>query len=227
MGQLLTLKDVIDDIVQSHGDATLSVESMPVAVTSPPVEVAHAVTAKALSTDTARVATVVGANPHLAAETTNAATLSNTSVLPDNVQQMLLNYEDLSKKILQFVNVPTSQVTAQHALAQPTLTEPTSLNSVALHRSTGPKAVPHHTTEPGVPLSYIQRREFKVQGGQIGDHSSDIYNSVCRQIEEGVKDNFTDSEIVRGVLRIIKPGDFKDMLVNKEGISAVTLRGEK
>lgn len=191
MGQLLPLKDVIDDIVQSHDDAILPLGSMPVNV-----ELTHAAPAKALTTDTARVATVAGANPHLAVDTADTATRSNTNVLPGNVQQMLLNYEDLSKKILQFVNVPTSQATAQHVLAQPTLTEPISLNSIPLHRSTQPKAVPHHTREPVVPLrdlSYIQCHEFKVQGGQIGDHSSDIsYNSVCRQIEEGVKDNFTD-----------------------------------
>lgn len=30
--------------------------------------------------------------------------------------------------------------------------------------------------------------EFKVPGGQIGDHSSDItYNNVCRQIDSGLK----------------------------------------
>lgn len=66
-------------------------------------------------------------------------------------------------------------------------------------------------------LPYLHRREFKVHRGQIGDHSSDIcYNSMCRQIEEGVKYNFTDSEVVRGVLRIIKPGNFKDMLIVAE-----------
>lgn len=49
-------------------------------------------------------------------------------------------------------------------------------------------------------LPYIPWRKFKVQGGQIGDHSSDInYNSVCGQIEEGLKDGFTDAQIVRGV----------------------------
>lgn len=48
---------------------------------------------------------------------------------------------------------------------------------------------------------------------------------MCRQIEKGVKDNFTDSEIVRGVLRMIKPGDFKDMLVNKEDMSVTGLKG--
>lgn len=28
-----------------------------------------------------------------------------------------------------------------------------------------------------------------------------------------------DTEIVNGVLRIIKPGTFKDMLINKDGLS--------
>lgn len=42
-------------------------------------------------------------------------------------------------------------------------------------------------------------------------------------MDEGVKDNFTDSEIVRGVLRIVKPGDFKDMLVNKEDMTVAEL----
>lgn len=48
---------------------------------------------------------------------------------------------------------------------------------------------------------------------------------MCRQIEEGVKDNFTDSEIMRSVLRIIKPGESKDMLVNKEDMTVAQLKG--
>lgn len=158
------------------------------------------------------------------ANTAVAATLSNANVLPDSVQQMLLGYEDLSKKLLQMVNIPTTKATAQ-----PTLAHSPSLNSVPPHSSTQTDATTHHMSEQVVPLKdlpYIQRVEFKVQGGQIGDHSSDIsYNSVCRQIEEGVKDNFADSEIVRGVLRIIKPGDFKDMLVNKEDMTVAELKG--
>lgn len=73
-------------------------------------------------------------------------------------------------------------------------------------------------------LPCIPRHEFKVQGGQVRDHSSDInYNSVCRQIEEGLKDGFTDAEILRGVLRIIKPGDFKDMLIMLEDMTEAEL----
>ncbi|RXN36720.1 hypothetical protein ROHU_002708 [Labeo rohita] len=75
-------------------------------------------------------------------------------------------------------------------------------------------------------LSYLPRREFKVQGGQIGDQSSDIsYNNVCRQIDDGIKEGFPDSEIVRGVLRIMKPGIFKEMLINKDDMTVTELKG--
>ena len=50
-------------------------------------------------------------------------------------------------------------------------------------------------------LSYLPRREFKVQGGQVGDQSSDIsYNNLCKQIDDGIREGFSDSEIVHGVL---------------------------
>ncbi len=65
-----------------------------------------------------------------------------------------------------------------------------------------------------------------MQGGQIGDQSSDIsYNNVCRQIDDGIKEGFPDSEIVRGVLRIMKPGIFKEMLINKDDMTVTELKG--
>ncbi|KAK0133562.1 hypothetical protein N1851_030936 [Merluccius polli] len=68
-------------------------------------------------------------------------------------------------------------------------------------------------------LSYLPRREFKVQGGQVGDQSSDIsYNNLCKQIDDGIREGFSDSEIVRGVLKIIRPGIFKEMLINKDDL---------
>lgn len=75
-------------------------------------------------------------------------------------------------------------------------------------------------------LSYLQCREFKVYGGQIGDQNSDItYNSICKQIDEGVREGFTETEIIRGVLRIVKPGAFKDMLTNKDERTICELKG--
>ncbi|KAL2091623.1 hypothetical protein ACEWY4_013886 [Coilia grayii] len=75
-------------------------------------------------------------------------------------------------------------------------------------------------------LSYLQRREFKVHGGQIGDHSSDMtYNSICKQIDEGVREGFSETEVIRGVLKIVKPGIFKHMLINKDELTVSELKG--
>lgn len=74
-------------------------------------------------------------------------------------------------------------------------------------------------------LPYFHRREFKVQGEQISDHISDIiYNSLSQQIEEGVGEIFSNTEIIQGVLRIVKPGSFKDMLMNKEDMTVEELK---
>ncbi len=74
-------------------------------------------------------------------------------------------------------------------------------------------------------LLLFQHREFKIQGGQIGDSTSDIsYTSVTKQIDEGLAANHSENDIIRGVLRVIKPGNFKDMLVNKEGLTIPELK---
>uniref|UniRef100_A0AAV2J7M6 Uncharacterized protein n=1 Tax=Knipowitschia caucasica TaxID=637954 RepID=A0AAV2J7M6_KNICA len=66
-------------------------------------------------------------------------------------------------------------------------------------------------------LPLLQRREFKIQGGQIGDNASDIsYSSISKQMDRGVKENHIENEVVQAVLRIIKPGIFKEMLTSKE-----------
>ena len=75
-------------------------------------------------------------------------------------------------------------------------------------------------------LSYLQRREFKVHGGQIRDQSSDItYNSISKQIDEGDREGFTETEVIRGVLKCVKPGAFKNMLTNKDDLTICELKG--
>lgn len=39
------------------------------------------------------------------------------------------------------------------------------------------------------------------------------YNNISKQIDEGIREVFAEAEVVRGVLRTIKPGAFRDMLV--------------
>lgn len=46
--------------------------------------------------------------------------------------------------------------------------------------------------------SLLPRREFKIHGGQLSDSGSEIsYNSICKQIEEGLKEGFSESEVIR------------------------------
>lgn len=135
---------------------------------------------------------------------------SNTSptISQEEVRKMISDYERASKALQDLMNSPTRQQAQELNMSQGNFRPPPT-PAVSLRD-----------------LPYLPRREFKVQGGQIGDHISDIsYNSVSRQIGEGVRDNFTESEIVRGVLKIIKPGDFKDMLVNKDDMTVAELKG--
>lgn len=74
-------------------------------------------------------------------------------------------------------------------------------------------------------LPFLQRREFKVHGGQAGDNTLDItFHGLCEQIDEGLKVNHSEGEIIQGVLRIIKPGQFKDMLINKADLTLPELK---
>lgn len=96
-----------------------------------------------------------------------------------------------------------------------------------------------HTTESMIALKdlpLLQRKEFKIHGGQIGDNASDIsYSNISKQIDLGLKEKHTEGEITRAVFRIIKPGNFKDMLSSKdemtddriEELPPITLRREK
>lgn len=126
---------------------------------------------------------------------TDVKTTRNTDT---ELQRMLSSYAELSNKVLQYINNPTSS---------PTLT-PAPVQSTLQHNNTHtPEQHPHGKYDRVVPLRDLSllRREFKIQGGQIGDQSSDLsYNSICRQIDEGVKERFSETEILRAVLRVIK-----------------------
>ncbi len=71
----------------------------------------------------------------------------------------------------------------------------------------------------------LPRREFKIHSGQISDSHSDVsYSSPCRQIDEGLSENFTEAEVIGTVLKIIKPGTFKDMLMTRDGLTVAELK---
>ncbi len=137
-----------------------------------------------------------------------------------DINKMLAEYETLSRKIHQYMKTST-----QHT----DLTQPTVQGGAAtlhLDKTEQPRHVTNDFAFPLGGLPCIQSREFKIHGGQIGDHSSDItYNNVCRQMDAGIREIFSDNDIVRGVLRIIKPCIFKDMLINKDDMTVSELKG--
>lgn len=73
--------------------------------------------------------------------------------------------------------------------------------------------------------SLLPHREYKIHGGQISDFDFDLScNTLCKQIDEGLAEGFTEAEIIRTVLKIIKPGTFKDMLVTKDTLTVAELK---
>lgn len=69
------------------------------------------------------------------------------------------------------------------------------------------------------------RREFKLYGGQISDTGSDMsYSSLCKQMDEGLHEGFSESEVIRTVLKITKPGTFREMLTNKDDLTMSELK---
>lgn len=44
-------------------------------------------------------------------------------------------------------------------------------------------------------------------------------------MDEVTREGFADTEIVRGVLRIIKPSTFRDMLINKDDLTVTETKG--
>ncbi len=242
MVQLLMLKDAIDDVVKCRDDVSMSnvkgdselhteqgrdklddcVDFFEGSV--------RIQTAPENTTDTHKqrhhTFNVASAAPHsdiaeLNSDPIEAAMLSTPDTANTDLLKVLASYEEFSKKLIQCLPThtvpPQTQLTqASGLLQQPDRKPPSELVSQSARE--GMVSLRE--------LSYLPRREFKVQGGQIGDQSSDIsYNNVCRQIDDGIKEGFPDSEIVRGVLRIMKPGIFKEMLINKDDMTVTELKG--
>ncbi|XP_027886122.1 uncharacterized protein LOC114152417 [Xiphophorus couchianus] len=50
------------------------------------------------------------------------------------------------------------------------------------------------------------RREFKIYGGQISDTGSEVsYSSLCKQMDQGLLEGFSETEVIRTVFKITKP----------------------
>lgn len=172
--------------------------------------------------------------------TTHSAYIAPTHTSPSthihtttsNVEQLQTMYEEIGKKLQECTVTPTLSP------GLPTTTGPTSSDANdprtpgrgerQLYRHSDIDPIPRPTAERLVSLqdlAYLQRKEYRIHGGQISDTTSELsYNSLCKQIDEGLREKHTEGEVIRGVLRAIKPGNFRDMLTNKDDLTVTELK---
>lgn len=233
MVELLVLKDNVDFVVQSHSntshvDVIDNVESQHTFHNPQPIDnitgsavntVSNVISSITPTADTSTMVMASNFSSTPAIDLVSPAIANVAQPIPDTeLKSMLASYEKLSKKLRQHMTIPSPQ---------PERTPPltTSLN----HSSSQSVQAAHAKQEKVVSLrdlAHLHHREFKIQGGQIGDQGSDISNNnVCRQIDEGLKEQFSEAEIIRSVLKAVKPGDFNDMLMNKDDLTVVELKG--
>lgn len=66
------------------------------------------------------------------------------------------------------------------------------------HQRENPSPLSHDEMVSLRELSFLHSREFKIQSGQIGDQGSNItYNNLLCQIEEGLREQFSEVGMVR------------------------------
>lgn len=148
---------------------------------------------------------------------------------------------------------PTTTTTARDIVGHPPVMDHDHSNSdVVRERDIHPSAHNLPTSTPressftdmgGVPLgrmssssteqvvrltdvtALLPRRELKLHGGQISDTGSDMsYSNLCKQIDEGLQQGFSESEVIRTVLKITKPGTFRDMLTSRDDLTVNGLK---
>lgn len=134
----------------------------------------------------------------------------------------LLVFKDLITELQQ----PSAATEEQHELMEETesIVVPSAVN---IEADRSPVVVSQVTDVIKLTdvAALLPRREFKIHSGQISDSDSDVsYSSLCRQIDEGLSENFTEAEVIRTILKIITPGTFKDMLMTKDGLTVAELK---
>lgn len=97
---------------------------------------------------------------------------------------------------------------------------PSHVGAAPLGRMNSSSNISDHVVRLSDVSALLPRREFKLHGGQICDAGCDMsFNCLCKQMDEGLQEGFSESEIIRAVLKITKPGTFKEMLVNKDDLT--------
>ena len=148
MVELLVLNDAIDMVIRSRGNVTVPVDSSvneereSTDVASQSSGLVHLDNANVPATGSANVTSdsLVISQPLTATGITTTSSTGN--VVPDDVMKMLESYEDLSKKLRCFMNIPTTQ-----AASQPTAVQPTLQNIHTAFTTTAPPTPVHPTPQ--------------------------------------------------------------------------------
>ena len=161
---LLLLKDAVDDLIQGR---VTTVVSPPVGLEvivdgseqalPPPVHISHTPQHPPANVDRA-------ASNWLPVTTCTSSSSTHTS----EYQQWLASYEELGRKLAAFqMSSVSPELSGQSHAGQSGSTPPTPIKA--------PSSLPKPEAVLSVrDLSFLQRREFKIHGGQIGDTTSDI-----------------------------------------------------
>lgn len=214
MSQLLALNDLVCSMIANHDSVAITTgitQSHDTDTFTLPVRTADQTIH---SPDTAVSITKSCTTPkHIPPQPNSLMTDNNATA--QTVDQLQVMHDELGKKLQHYKEVASRHPASKHYSESESPTRPLQSYTLPQERMVSLKD-----------LSYLQRREFKVHGGQVGDQISDItYSSICKQIGEGIREGFTEAEVIRGVLKIVKPGVFKDMLMNKEEISVSEMKG--
>lgn len=197
LSQLLILRDMIDELIETRGNSVVYDQSL-----SHETDV-HTYTLP----------------PTIHKQKDSSATPEITQ--ESEYKQLLSSYEELGRKLSEYKISLVDDKTDKLPLAE----HHTKQN---VQRSSYPDYLPCQRSDSMMyprDFPYLPRKEFKIHGGQIGDSVSDIgYSNLCKQIDEGLKANHAESEIIQAVLRIIKPGQFKEMLINKDDLTVTELK---
>ena len=166
MGQLLVLNDLIGRVINADAPVNFPVGTLSDGST-------HVTPSQSPSTTVPNPTSQLHSHPNSTAMQTQPHSSTHTNTTTQPLEELRKVYEELGEKLRrQECTVTTSPTTYFHQ------------GESELHY------MPSMNSERPVllkDLSYLQRRDFKVHGGQVGDQNSDLnYNDISKQIDEGV-----------------------------------------
>lgn len=188
--QLLFLKDMIVEMIHNRNQGEF------------PTEGGADVTVSDANVSSPLPSNVVHINTHVTGTHTETATTdltSQTNAFESQLSKLISSYDEWCQKIKQGSASLTPPMTDTH----PTDNDCNQAHSPHIMQSPCSNADQHstNTTESMITLKdlpLLQRKEFKIHGGQIGDNTSDIsYSNISKQIEQGLKEKHTEGEITR------------------------------